>query len=426
MTGMFLSTVWLSLANLSPGAVHRLEETNKKLADGLETWLRQREELRISLRLLHFAASILAVLCALSWLEYTEYRGVQGWLPVFVCLMLYVLTPEVVAYNLPRLFSWRVLNAAMPVIRAMNIMVYPVSLPLAGWHRFVLEKWKNGEENEEIATREDEIRSLIEQDESSELEQRELESDERRMIRGVFDLDETSVREIMTPRVDMDAVDETSTIGELKERIMEYGHSRVPVYHQSTDHIRGLVYAKDLIREDLDTTRSLAETPELLHAPTYIPESKNVGDLLTELQQNRTHFAIVIDEYGGTEGVVTMEDILEEIVGEIHDEYDEAEVALSLPEPNDDGSIDILGRTSIYELNQQYSLGLPEEKEYETVGGYVVALLGRIPQKGEGVETSAGTISVLDADRRRVLKVRIEPVSAPHAKDDYDSQEKTR
>ncbi len=409
LAGVFLATVWLALANLSPGAIHRLEESNEKMASVLEHWLRQREESRITLRLIHLFVSALAFLCVLSWVDFIGLNRLLAWIPVAIALFLYIVFPEIIVFNLPRVVTWRLLVAAMPVVRVLNLIILPLSWPLAAWHRFVSEHWKNGDEGEEKATREDEIRSLIEQDESSEAAERELESDERRMIRGVFDLDETLVRKIMTPRIDMDAVDDTSTLGELRARILEYGHSRVPVYHQSTDQIVGLIYAKDLIQEDLDPNRPLAEMKEFLHAPIFIPETKNVGDLLTEFQQNRSHFAIVIDEYGGTEGVVTLEDIIEEIVGEIHDEYDEAEVARTLPEPNEDGTIVVEGRTSIYELNRRFNLGLSEEGDYETVGGYAAARLGRIPRPGETIETETGWIKILEADRRRVLKARIEP-----------------
>ncbi len=410
LAGFFLSTIWLAFANLSPGAIHKLEETDPEIASRLEVWLRRREEMRVYLRILDFCIVIFALLCLLSWVLTMEPGSLAVWLPVLLGLgLFYILGPEIAVFELPRPRAWRLLAAALPAVNKLCWLVLPLAWPLVRWRRRVRGGREKSGETADRATMEDEIRSLLEQDESSAARDRELESDERRMIRGVFDLDNTLVREIMTPRIDVRALPDTATLDQLKKLVRESGHSRIPIYHQSIDQIVGLAYAKDLIQEELDHELPLSDQNKLLHPPIFIPETKNVGDLLAELQQQHSHFSIVIDEYGGTEGVVTLEDIIEEIVGEIHDEYDETEVADDLPQPNSDGVVEIDGRTSIYVLNQQLELDLPEDQDYDTIGGFISAQLGRIPRPGEEVALSTATITVKAADRRRVLRAAILP-----------------
>lgn len=227
------------------------------------------------------------------------------------------------------------------------------------------------------------------------------------MIRGIFDLDATLVRAIMTPRVDLDALPDTAGVAELKQEILGTGHSRIPIYGESIDHIVGILHAKDLL--DSDRISQPDGVRGMLHAPLFIPETKNIGDLLEEFQQNVTHFAVVVDEYGGTAGIVTLEDILEEIVGEIMDEYDREEdepVRHMLP----GGGMIVDARTSIDELNQEMQLHLPDDEDFDTIGGYVSSVLGRIPKAGEVLTTDHFVLEVLEADDRRILKAKLQPI----------------
>ncbi len=363
----------------------------------------------MSLRLLHFASAAFALLCLLSWLEFGGWRGFSTWVPVLAFALFYLVGPEVIAFNLSRHTSLGFLAAAMPVVGWLSVLVLPLVYPLERWHLIMRRYRANMEEDDDKATVEDEIRSLLEEDEEKTESGEELESDERRMIRNIFELDETLVREIMTPRIDLDAVPETITLAEVKARILASGHSRIPVYRKSVDHVAGLLYAKDLIRDELNRELPLTAYKELMHTPIFIPETKNVGDLLAEFQQKRSHFAVVIDEYGGTEGVVTLEDVLEEIVGEIHDEYDREEGDVQIPETASDGTLEVDGRASIYDLNERLDLNLPEDEDYDTIGGFVSARLGRIPRPGEVVREQGIVIAVVEADRRRVLRARITP-----------------
>jgi CBS domain containing-hemolysin-like protein len=235
-----------------------------------------------------------------------------------------------------------------------------------------------------------------------------IEEDERKMIRGVFGLEETTVRAIMTPRIDIAAVDTESTAEEAVKLIIDRGFSRIPLYERNADTIVGIIYAKDLFR-------CLAEghlPPKLLEIArpaTFVPESKRVDDLLTEMQKQRVHMSIVVDEYGGTAGLVTIEDLLEEIVGEIEDEYDTEEqrvVVLSEHEALVDG------RVGIDELNDLFHTAI-EAEEFDTVGGCVFHLLGRMPAVDDEAQIAGLNLQVVSVDGHRVKRLRIVQTEEP-------------
>jgi len=234
------------------------------------------------------------------------------------------------------------------------------------------------------------------------------------LLENVVEFGNTDVGEVMTPRTDIHGLQLTNDLTEIRKALIESGHSRIPVYEESIDNIVGIMYAKDLIPY-------LGEPPEkfklkpLLRKPINVPETKNVGELLADFQQAEVHMAIVIDEYGGTAGLVTIEDVLEEIVGEIHDEHDvETEEEPTL-HAIDDTHAEVDGRYHIDDLNQQLELGLPEDEEYDTVAGYVLDQLGRVPEVGEMFETDKARFTVVDANATQVNRVGIEllePVTA--------------
>jgi CBS domain containing-hemolysin-like protein len=259
-----------------------------------------------------------------------------------------------------------------------------------------------GEEEEEM------LRLLeIEDDEGA------LEDEERKMIRGVFGLEDTAVREIMTPRTDIAAVDTESTVDDVVQLIIERGFSRIPLYEKNADAIVGIVYAKDLFR-DMAKGRELKELREIARPAFFVPESKRLDALLTDMRKQRVHMAIVVDEYGGTAGLVTLEDIIEELLGEIVDEFD-VEDPLLEPLPNGDWRAN--ARVPVDELNEMLGLDLPEG-DWDTLGGLVFSLVGRMPTEGETVQV--GNL-VLRAERladRRIGRVRITQLPEPIATDD--------
>jgi putative hemolysin len=223
----------------------------------------------------------------------------------------------------------------------------------------------------------------------------------RELLRSLVEFRETMVREVMTPRPDIVAIDATATIGDLKSLVREQQYSRVPVYNETLDNIVGFISIKDLILLD-PSDLSQALTP-LIRPAHFVPESKRVPELLRELQRKRVQAAVVVDEYGGTAGIVTIEDLLEEIVGEIRDEYD-VEVEPIFEEA--DGSFVFSGRTHVRELADRLKIDV-EGEGYETVGGYLLAHVGRVPHVGETFDIDGLSVEVLEAERRRITRVRV-------------------
>ncbi|MGH2817487.1 MAG: hemolysin family protein [Actinomycetota bacterium] len=233
-------------------------------------------------------------------------------------------------------------------------------------------------------------------------EEEEIEEEERELIHSIFEFGDTVVREVMVPRPDMVTLKVKASRDEALERIVEAGYSRIPLYDGDTDNIVGVLYAKDLLKK-MHESEAPAKLVSIARAPTFVPETKKVAELLREMQEQRVHMAIVVDEYGGTAGLVTIEDLLEEIVGEIVDEYDVEE---PLVEPIDDDSIRVDAKMPIDEVNDLLSVELPHE-EWDTVGGLVFGLTGRVPVAGESVRYDSVEFVTERVAGRRVQKVVI-------------------
>ncbi len=236
-------------------------------------------------------------------------------------------------------------------------------------------------------------------------EEGELKSDEFLMLLNVLRLSQKQAVEIMVPRTDLVCCEINDTISEVAQKIIESGHSRIPVYKDNRDHMVGLIHAKDLMRFFLsDQETSLSS---IMRTPYFIPETKNIREVLLEFQNTKVHMAIVIDEYGGTSGVVTLEDVLEEIVGEIEDEYDP-------PKPQEiqvqqDGSFYVSGRASLDELKDELGIGINSE-QVETIGGYVCHIAGKVPQKGEEFSDGVFRFTVKEADAKHIQWLAITPI----------------
>jgi putative hemolysin len=236
-------------------------------------------------------------------------------------------------------------------------------------------------------------------------EEADVTVSEAEMIDKIFDLGETAVREVMVPLVDVAALPETATRVDAVRLIQERGFSRIPVFTDRVFNIVGVVTAMDLLRRGGEAT----DVRALMRPATYVPETKRIDDLLREMQKNRVQLSVVVDEYGGAVGIVTVEDIVEEVVGEIRDEHDRTpDTVERLP----DGSYRVAGRASLDEVNEALEWDLPKG-DFETVAGLVLATLHRIPLVGEVFRVRRFTITVLEADKRRVLAVRIVPDKKP-------------
>ncbi|NOX55822.1 MAG: HlyC/CorC family transporter [Planctomycetes bacterium] len=225
------------------------------------------------------------------------------------------------------------------------------------------------------------------------------------MIHRVIKLQDEDAAAIMTPRTDMVCIPADCTLEEARQRLLEAGHSRVPVIGKSPDDILGILYAKDLLKYTRAATDGTKLT-EITRSPFYIPETACLDTLLETMKRQRVHMAIILDEYGGVSGLVTLEDILEEIVGEIVDEYDAALVEpVKYVSPH---VAEVDARMHIDDVNREFQLQLPEDGDYDTIGGFVFSHLGRVPVEGETFTWQQAKFTVLDADKRRIRKLRIE------------------
>jgi putative hemolysin len=236
-----------------------------------------------------------------------------------------------------------------------------------------------------------------------------IEREERQLIHSIIEFGDTVVREVMIPRPDMVAIEARATVNDAMEVVMAAGYSRIPVYEQGIDDINGLLYAKDLMRAVRDK-RGDVQVRELSRKANFVPETKRVAELLPEMQKQKSHMAIVVDEHGGTAGLVTLEDLIEELVGEIVDEYDVEEPPI---EPLPGGDVRVNARMPIDELNELLEAEFPEG-DYDTVGGLVYYLLGHVPAEGETVDYDGRRLRAERVQGRRIGRVRIsklEPVS---------------
>ena len=245
---------------------------------------------------------------------------------------------------------------------------------------------------------EEELKMLVEAGE----EEGVLEEEEKEMIHSIFEFTDTVARKVMVPRTDIKAVEINEPVDELLNVIMTEGHSRVPVYDETIDNIVGIVHAKDLLKA-VHANGGKVTIRELMRPPYVIPENKKVDELLAEFKKNKIQMAIVVDEYGGTAGLVTVEDLLEEIVGDMMDEYDVEEPMI---EVIDEKTAIVDARAAIDEVNEHMDLTLPEE-EFDTIGGLVFGLLGKQPQQGEKIECQNADLIVEKTDGRRIQKVKV-------------------
>jgi CBS domain containing-hemolysin-like protein len=246
-----------------------------------------------------------------------------------------------------------------------------------------------------------EIRLIVEQGS----QQGVLEAEEEQMISAVMSLSDSKLHEVMVPRIDIAAIDQEASFDDAVTLVLTEGHSRTPLYKESVDHIVGILYAKDLLRI-IAAGGPRPRLRDIMRPALFVPESQAVDDLLNELQRRRVHMAIVLDEYGGTAGLVTIEDLLEEIVGEIQDEFDEEEPMKVIVR---EGEAILDGRADIDEMGELIdpALELEDDEEYDTVGGFVYHRIGRVPVVGDTVAVDPFKITVIKVTGRRVGKVRV-------------------
>jgi putative hemolysin len=391
---LFLTLIRYSLVNAHLPRLLNLREGKEELVDRTIKTI-ERPRIRVSLRL---AASLLHLFIgALSifFLSLTVVNQNTPWLIFLIVLGVGIVLffGEAVAERMalinPDTWSLRVSGFG----KLVDILFAPLTaivVRFSGQSNITMQQF--------TPPTDDELKSWVETGQSDGA----LEKEERQMIYSIFQFGDTLAREIMVPRMDMVSLDVVAPLDEIVEAVSSSGHSRIPVYEDTIDNVIGLLYAKDLLNY-LHNQKKFTSLRELIRPAFFVPEAKKLDDLLTEMQSNRTHIAIVVDEYGGVAGLVTLEDILEEIIGEIRDEYDQSE-ELPFVKINDNEYV-FQGNIDLDDFNE--TMGTEIEKDMaDTLGGLMYGLMGKVPVGGEQVIVENVQLTVEKVVGRRIQKVR--------------------
>jgi putative hemolysin len=414
----FLSAAEISLTSVNRIRVRRMVEENVKGAARLERLTGQTARFLPVILLLtlltSFGADSLATTLAVkyfgAWMGHVIATLVATLLTAFVIFIYAEVAPKTAASQHPERFSLAVARivepvtlALYPITRLFIIAAGPMIRLLGGRLDFVSP-----------FITEDEIKTAVTVGE----EEGVIEDVEKEMIHSIFEFGDTVVREVMVPRTDMQTLESDATLGDAFAAIVAVGHSRIPVWEESQDNVTGILYAKDLL--GLECKDAVAPLPlEILREPYFVPETKRVSELLRDMRARKTHIAIAVDEYGGTAGLVTIEDLIEEIVGEIFDEYDIEE---PLVEELAGGDMRVDARLPLEELAESFGVELDVE-DVDSVGGLIFALAGDIPNQGDAYELAGLKFKVEQVEGRRILKVVVSRCLPPHVPTEEDEDD---
>jgi CBS domain containing-hemolysin-like protein len=405
---MFLAGIGArALAEFSPSELKEMYR-RRSVPDRLGEILRLRDQVSMAAQTLRILAMGACIVAATLWV--CKQPGADGRpdTPTLatsaVVGSLALLAAGIwIPWAIARLWAEPFLFLTWPLWRAIGRLLWPMVLAArfvdVALHRLAGRSAESADEE----TFEEDIRTIVTEGHREGL----LEEEAREMIEGVIELGDVDVSQIMTPRTDMVSLAASLSWTEMLEQAINAGHTRIPIYGRNRDDILGILHAKDLLAELAKPADQRVEPwTKLLRQPIFVPETKPIDALLQELQRSRNHMVVVLDEYGGVSGLVTIEDVLEEIVGEIVDEYDTALVdGLRDVGP---GVCEALGRVHIDEINERLDVRLPEDADFDTIGGFVFSELGHVPVPGEELTWRNLRITVLEATRRRIERVRIE------------------
>ena len=382
------------------GVANRFGEILKKQGEAL---------LALEFLLTMSTLGLAAVLCCwIGWPE--ETSAINGRLKFILNYAIFAalafVTADLLPWTIARVASERFLCRCWPAIEVLQTILTPLL-----WIALQLDRYahrlagRTELETDDTSKIEEEIRSVVEEGEREGV----LESGSTAMIQRVMQLQDEDVGAILTPRTEMDCVSADLTLEEARKQLIESGHSRMPVIGDSTDDVLGILYAKDLLKA-LAPTRNGQIIPvlrDIIREPVFVPMTTAIPSLLELMKRQKIHIAIVHDEYGGVAGLVTMEDILEEIVGEISDEYDDEQASDDIRELSPT-TVEVSARVRLDELNRRFDFELPEDGEFDTVGGFVFSQKGSMPSSGESFAWHKLLFTVLNADARVVKRLRIE------------------
>jgi CBS domain containing-hemolysin-like protein len=403
---VYVGTIEAAFSALMRLSLRLTAERNGRAA-GLGHYLDDPVRLFVPVRLL---MGLIVTVATVFWASLLGIDGVGGLGTIVLSMGIFVfvfehLIPLLIVRRNPERVLWFLLPSFDPVVQLLKPVTRAL-VGLIGRLRPGRTSVSSAEGQAPEAAPDDEVaHTFLEAGEHEGL----IEREERALLQSIVDFGDTLVREVMTPRPDIVAVRSDITLRELRTLLAEQEYSRVPVYQDNLDHVLGFVYVKDLIRLT-DAHPEDRMIPRLLRPAHFVPETKRVPELLKEFQRQQVQSAIVVDEYGGTAGLVTIEDLLEEIVGEIRDEYD-VESEPIVDEGN--GTFVFTGKVDFDEFTDRLGIEIQPEG-FDTVGGYLLSRLGRVPLAGESFDLDGLRIEVLEAARRRVNKIRVaRPAEAP-------------
>lgn len=394
LSGIFSATE-IGMLSINRFRLHQLAEEGSPRARLLQRLLLHPSRLLTVILILITSLNYINESLVTYWLS--EVRGFPEWVPFVALLILVLIFAEVTPINYAAANPEVVSTRLAPVVAAMMVLLRPVVFLITGIANGVLRLFGGEARTTPLVTGED-VLAIVD----IETERGVLEEEEKELIHSIFEFSDTIVREIMVPRIDIIAIEEDAPIGDAIAIIIEHRFSRLPVYQGNLDHMIGLVHTKDLLPYQYRHETAFP-VRQAMRPAIFVPESKRVSELLQELRETKQTLAIVLDEYGGTAGLVTTEDLLEEIVGEIYDEYDVEERAIEWLEP---GTLVVDAKLSIDEVGDLLHHELPEG-EYDTIGGLLYNRFGDVPTRGEYIVLDDFQLFVERLDGHRITKVRI-------------------
>jgi len=380
-------------------SVARFEKTamSEKRRDRVSRCLERRDDMLFTCRLCGLCSRVVLVAAVVMWAQAWDAAAVP-----WAVLLLFVsvvfaggLLPRHIASRSPEGF----VGSVLPLLVVVTTVLSPAVCVLKAAERAVARLLGLRREPTSEEQIEEEILAAVHEGEMEGV----IEEDEKEMIESIIEFKNLDAAEVMTPRTDMACLDLRATLEQARAFAIKCGFSRIPVIEEYRDNIVGMLYAKDLLRAcGEDEPPALKD---ILRPANFVPETKKTDELLEQFQQKKVHMAIVLDEYGGVAGLVTIEDILEEIVGEIEDEFDTGQRALI--RPLKDGGAEVSARARVSEVNEALGIDLPEDADYDTIGGLIFAKLAKIPRAGETLAVDNVMINILEADQRRIKRVGI-------------------
>ena len=397
----FLSTAESALLSLRQ--IHLIDgdnEKNVKEEKLLKLWLKNPNELLTTLLFVKTILCSFLIFLEINLIRQFFEKKLYFYLVFFVFSIIILIFAEMIPRLIARVKVYEISKTAIIPLNTLRIAIKPIISLFIHISRFVMKIFKIEVKDQMFEITEEEILTFVKAGTQSGA----IEEGEEEMISSIIEFADMTVKEILTPRRDIFALDSESKLEDVWEEILEQEFTRMPIYTGTIDNIVGTVHIKDLLRYANDKSSGNLLMKEFMKEAYYVPITKSLVELLEEFKTKQLHMAIVIDEYGGTQGIVTIEDLLEEIVGEIRDEFDKEEESIQKIREK---IFDVKGDTLIEEINEKLDLDIPLSEEYDTISGYIQDKLGKVADVFDQIKEDNFVMKVLDTDNKRVERVRI-------------------